>query len=319
MGGTSERWARRRRQLHKLRWLPMDHLRLPDDVYRLRLTAGEAAIRTSRTRYETARSLADVETRVFSQWGEDGILDFLLERLAVPRPRCLEIGVGDYLEANTRLLVELRGAAAVVVDASPRLVARVNSDDIAWRGTVVPVQMFVTRSNILDPLQEVHRLGGTPDLVSIDVDGMDYWLLDALPLDGCSIVVAEYNAVLGSTRPVTVPYSERFSRYAAHYSGIYYGASLPALLHLMTSRGYSFVGTTESRVNAFFVRTDLTDLLSFPLPDSSDLSPYTRRSIRDSRGRDGRLAFVNQVEQLRQIAGLPVVDVATGETVPLAI
>lgn len=319
MGDVRNRWAGERNQWRRLRRLPMDLLRLSDDIYRLRLTAGEAAIRASRTRYDTACGLADVEARVFSQWGEDGILDFLLERLEVPRPRCLEIGVGDYREANTRLLVELRGAQAVVVDASPRLAARVKGDDIAWRGTVVPVQMFVTPSNIRRPLREVYEFGGAPDLVSMDVDGMDYWLLEAMPLDECSVVVAEYNALLGCNRPVTVPYAENFSRHLAHYSGIYYGASLPALVHLMTSRGFCFVGTTESKVNAFFVRKDLTELLPFALPDSSDLAPYARRSVRDSRGRDGRLVFANQAEQLRQIAGLPVVDVVTGETVTLPV
>jgi hypothetical protein len=308
--GVAARWQRRRHQLGQL-------LRLSDEVYRLRVTMGQSAIGASRSHYGSARGLADVEVSVFSQWGEDGILDFLLEVLGISRPRCLEIGVGDYSEANTRFLAEIRGAQAVVVDASPALTRRLKTDDITWRNTVVPLQMFVTRSNIHRCLREVEKLGGPPDVISMDVDGMDYWLLEALQLDGCSVVVAEYNALLGAERPIVVPYADHFSRYDAHYSGVYYGASLPALVHLLDSRGFTFVGTTNSRVNAFFVQNDLVDLLPFSVPDPTVLGPYTQRSVRDSRDKSGSLAFLSQAEQQGEIGGLPVVDVVTGEIRPL--
>jgi hypothetical protein len=311
--GIVDPWARMRHRLHQIAGV----LRLPDDVYRLRLAAGAGALHAARQRYDVVTSINDAEVSVFSQWGEDGILDLLCESLGLTRPRCLEIGVGDYREANTRLLVELRGSPAVVVDADPHLRQRLLKQEIAWRGTVVPVQALVTRDNVAE-LCLREELGGPPDIVSLDIDGMDYWVLEALPLTGCSVVVAEYNGLLGHVRAVSVPYMPDFDRYIAHYSGVYYGASLGAFVHLLGQRGFTFVGATSSRVNAFFVRNEFTARLPFRPPPTDNLHLFTERNVRDARDRRGALTFGDLASQRRAISNLPVIDVSEHVTVPVS-
>lgn len=300
-----------RRLAHRGRGLVLTMRTAEHDLERLRLTAGYAAIHASRARYGSARDLSDVEVSVFSARGEDGILDFLLDRLAVRHPRCVELGVGDYSEANTRFLVEARGASALLVDANGRLKERLRLHRIGWRGNVAARTAFVTRENVRDLLGE-DDLGGPPDVVSIDLDGMDYWILEQVPLDHCSVVVCEYNALLGD-EPVAVPYDPAFERFARHYTGHYYGASLSAMAHQMRGRGFSLVGVTTACVNAFFVRDELTDRLPFPPPDPSHWPTMTRRLLRDTRTTTGEIVSLPPDHQRHLITGMPVVDVTTGE------
>lgn len=281
------------------------------DLERLRVTAGYAAIHASRARYDRARDLGDVEVSVFSARGEDGILDFLLDRLTIRHPRCLELGVGDYSEANTRFLVETRGASVLLVDANERLQERLRLHRIGWRGNVAARTAFVTRENVRD-LLAYDEIGGPPEVVSIDLDGMDYWILEQVPLEGCSVVVCEYNALLGDD-PVAVPYDPAFERFASHPSGHYYGASLSAMAHQLRSRGFSLVGVTTACVNAFFVRHDLLDRLPFPAPEPAEWSGMTRRLLRDTRTATGGMVSLPPDRQRALLTGLAIVDVTTGE------
>lgn len=303
--------------LRRLRALSEAAVTFDQDLHRLRVTAGMAAIQASRGRYDRVATLWDAEVSVFSQWGEDGIVDYLLEMLQISRPRCLEIGVGDYSEANTRFLVETRSAPAVIIDSNPELRARLALEDIAWRGDLTPVSCFIDRDGV-DSL--VTGLFGDerPDLVSLDIDGVDYWVLERIPLEGTAIVICEFNALLGHRSPVSVPYSPTFSRWDSHYSGLYYGASLPAMVHLLASRGFALMGTTRSCVNAFFVRSDLATQIPVEPLTPQDYPRHTARLIRDSRARDGRLDFLPPAQQRHTIADLPVVDVRSGRSLTVA-
>src|SRR5674476_141432 len=86
------------------------------------------------------------------------------------------------------------------------------------------------------------RLG----ILSIDVDGMDYHILEALGEWRPSILIVEYNAVFGPEREVTVPYEAEFTRFAKHSSGLYCGASLSAFVVLLEGRGYSLTGVNSA-------------------------------------------------------------------------
>ena len=60
------------------------------------------------------RHLGEVEFRVCSQWGEDGIIDWLCDKLPdIPRT-FVEFGVESFAEANTRFLIENRGWRGLV-------------------------------------------------------------------------------------------------------------------------------------------------------------------------------------------------------------
>ena len=145
-------------------------------------------------------------------------------------------------------------------------------------------------------------------LLSIDVDGVDYWLLGALSAYRPRILVVEYNAIFGAERLISVPYDPAFVRRRKHYSDLYFGASLAAFAHQANLMGYSLVGTGTAGVNAFFVRNDVLG----SRPGLSVADGFTETRIRQSRNRAGHLDYLSLEESRAAIRGLPVVNVETG-------
>lgn len=193
------------------------------------------------------------EFQVFSQNGEDGILLGLLGKLGPVERRFVEIGIEDGLECNTAVLGFVLGWNGLMVEAD-RLRAetakKLAQRMLVGRANRVEVrQAFVTAENVDDIVGSV-PLG----VLSIDVDGMDYWLWDAVRGTAADLVIIEYNASMGRERAVTVPYNAGFSAMKAHASGYYHGASLKALEKLGRTKGYSLAAVDSAGVNAFFVR-----------------------------------------------------------------
>ncbi|MGH3053522.1 MAG: hypothetical protein ACRDL7_00915, partial [Gaiellaceae bacterium] len=185
-------------------------------------------------------SLRDVELRVFSQFGDDGIIQYLVSHLPVV-DTFVEFGVGDYRESNTRFLLVHDNWRGLVMDASAENVARIHADAISWRHDLSAQAAFITRDNI-SGLIESAGLEGRIGILHIDLDGNDYWIWEAIEVVEADIVIVEYNAVFGAEQRISVPYDPAFRRAEAHYSGLFAGASLRAFMHLAESRGYRFVG-----------------------------------------------------------------------------
>lgn len=258
--------------------------------------------------------LADVEFRVFSQFGEDGIIQYLLRRAEVTQESFVEIGAGNYRESNTRFLLQNDNWRGLVLDGGDAHVGFVLGSSLAWRHDVEPVSAFVTAENV-SSLVTGHGFSGDIGLLSVDVDGIDYWLWEALTDVHPAIVVCEYNALLGPDATVTIPYDPAFVNSRAHYSQLYFGASLGALVHLGHERGYRFVGCCSNGANAFFVRDDVAG----ELPDESARSGYRESRFLTARQPDGTLSRLRgRRERLGLIGHLPVVDVTTGRGTTVA-
>jgi hypothetical protein len=95
------------------------------------------------------------------------------------------------------------------------------------------------------------------DLLSLDIDGIDYWLWKAITVIRPRVVVAEVQVIWGDSRSVTVPYRSDFRAEYLHGFGIYCGASLPAFVKLARAKGYRLVGTQCHGYNTFFLRDDV--------------------------------------------------------------
>jgi hypothetical protein len=187
---------------------------------------------------EQLSALASCERRVFSQNGEDGIIAELSRRLA-PRSFAVEIGAGDGSECNTRHLRE-SGWDVTMIDADPR-----GADGIA--------RAFVTAENVND-LLAAHEVPNDLGLLSVDVDGNDLWIFLALhERYRPAIVVTEYNATLGPSNSLSVPYRPRRIWDGTNH----FGASLLAFAIVARGKGYSLVYCESVGVNAFFVRSEL--------------------------------------------------------------
>lgn len=249
--------------------------------------------------------LAGQEFKVFSQNGEDGLIQHLIRRVAVPRKVFVEFGVEDYREANTRFLAVNDGWSGLVLDSDPENVRAIRVQPDHWRLNVQAAQAFVTRENINELLVE-HGVSGEIGLLSIDIDGNDYWVLEAIEVISPAIIVVEYNFRFGADRAVVVPYDPHFDRASAHPSRIYFGASLQALCLLARRKGYEFVGCNSFGVNAFFVRSDLmTDELARLSADAG----FVAGSFREALGADGKPGSMDHEQERRILDGLPVVEV----------
>jgi hypothetical protein len=250
---------------------------------------------------------------VFSQWGEDGIIQYLIAHVSIDRPVFVEFGVESYRESNTRFLLENDHWEGLILDGGREHLEFIDEGELRWRYTIEARSAFLTRENI----NQVIRDGGVEGdigLLSVDVDGNDYWILDAVDVVSPRILVVEYNSLFGPDAAVTVPYRPDFERRCAHWSSLYYGASLAALHHLAGQKGFRLVGCNRAGVNAFFVRADVVGEL--PVLEPADA--YVRSRHRESRDRDGRLTYMNSAaEKLALIADQPLVDVRTGAIAPV--
>lgn len=252
---------------------------------------------------------SDAGFRVFSQWDEDGIIQFLIDRVPIANDSFIEIGVEDYSECNTRFLLCNDDWAGLAVDSGDAHVRFLEQTGLRWRHQIDAVSAWVTAENVNDVISGA-GFEGDIGLLSLDVDGNDYWVMDAIDVVSPRIMIVEYNSAFGSSRPVSVPYEAGFERTKKHYSNLYYGASLAALHHGAAKRGYRLVTCNRAGNNAFFVRGDVAG----KLPDRTPAEAWVRSRFRESRDESGKLTYLDpHVEGLHLIGRLPMADVATGE------
>ncbi|MGQ9865340.1 MAG: hypothetical protein ACUVSQ_03525 [Pseudanabaenaceae cyanobacterium] len=250
--------------------------------------------------------LTDWEFQVFSQSGQDGIIQHLIRNIDIPQPTFVEFGVQDYREANTRFLLLNNNWSGLVMDGDAANVATIRRDPTYWRHDLKADCCFITAENINDILRD-RGFVGEIGLLSIDIDGNDYWVWQAIEVIQPAIVICEYNFRFGCDRAVVVPYNPGFVRKKAHFSWVYYGASLSALCRLANRKGYSFVGCNSFGNDAFFVRTDL---LKPPLFEIEPKAGYVAGKFREMRNEDGEIPGFSLEYELETIKDLPVIEVS---------
>lgn len=254
--------------------------------------------------------LAETEFRVTSQFGEDGILQHLTAHVPCAERSFVEFGVEDFREANCRLLATLAPWRGLVLDGDPNLESVLRGDPLMFLRDLTPRSAFITAENI-DGLMVGAGFGGDLGVLSIDIDGNDYWVWEAIRSAQPRIVVVEYNSVFGPEAPVVVPYAADFYRRTAHFSWLYAGAGLAALAHLGEQKGYALVGSNSAGNNAFFVRKDVLGGLR-PLTAGE---AWVDSTFRESRDEAGRMTFLSGRRRLEAIADMPLIDVRTGTTI----
>ncbi len=265
----------------------------------------EALGRIELRQTQGARSLREAEFSVYSQWGEDGIVQFLLRNVPIENRIFVEFGVQDYVESNTRFLASHDRWSGLIIDGSQDNIEKVRKSDLFWRSDIKAVAAFIQRDNINDLIRSA-GISGDIGLLSVDIDGNDYWVWQAIDAISPRIVIAEYNSRFGAERAVTVPYNPTFTRASAHYSMIYYGASLSALHVLGVRKGYKLVGCNSAGNNAFFVRSDCLGAL----PALTPAEAFVASRFREARNPAGELAFLSADEEKALLATLPLVDVS---------
>jgi hypothetical protein len=251
------------------------------------------------------------EFKVFSQWGEDGIIQFLINNIQINQKSFIEFGVENYRESNTRFLLMNNNWKGLLIDGSHAHVEDIKNQDIYWKYDITAVATFITKENINTIFKSNHFIEEI-GLLSVDIDGNDYWVWEAINTVNPAIVVAEYNSVFGSEHAITVPYDASFDRTEQHFSNLYFGASLKALHFLAEKKGYALVGCNSNGNNCFFVRKDLLNdkVKAVAVPEA-----YIESRFRESRDAHGNLTFISGKDRISLIASLKVMDVEKGKEV----
>jgi hypothetical protein len=217
-------------------------------------------------RHADERRLLRSGYRVYSQADEDGILHEIFRRIGEGKRTFLELGVGNGLENNTLFLL-VQGWSGIWIEGSDRKVAAAKKN---LAGPVADGRLKVERHFVTAPTidKQIATLAGSRDVdvLSIDLDGNDYYILDAIRSISPRVIVAEYNSKFPGDIPWIIEYNE-----GHRWDGTdYFGASLKSLETLLAPRGYSLVGCNILGTNAFFVRTDLAGESRFCAPFTSE-------------------------------------------------
>jgi len=236
----------------------------------------------------------------FSQNGEDGITDYLVRRICSPNRRFIEIGAADGIENLTAWLALGCRYSGIMIDGNPRQARQARLIYPAMNLGVDFRCQFVDTTNVKNVAPDI--ADKYPDLFSLDIDGVDYYVARTMLEDGFRprIFVVEYNSAFGPDRRATVQYSDTFNQKAFHHSGLYYGVSVNGWKTLLTAYGYHFVTVDQNGVNAFFIHAD-----SFPAAFTERLQGIAFAENFNQRAKHGT-GWEAQFEKIRT---LPLVEI----------
>jgi hypothetical protein len=253
--------------------------------------------------FKKINDLSEVEFQVSSQWGEDGIIDWLFNKFKKLPKIFVEIGTQDYRESNTRFLLRNKNFDGYLIEGDSKATKNIKRQRIYWKHNLTVKNKFVDKDNINKIVSDM-KIPEKIGLLSLDIDGVDYWVLKALKSLDASIVICEYNSLFGSKKSVTVPYDQNFDRTKKHFSNLYYGASINAFIDLMKSRNYFLLGTNTSGNNAFFMKSIFSKDINKILKEKKIyMSKY-----RESRDKKGQLTYLDKKKSLQIIGNNIVVD-----------
>ena len=257
-----------------------------------------------------SKSINDYEFKIFSQCGDDGIIQYLIRNLEIDNDYFIEFGVGDFTESNCRFLMMNNNWSGLVMDSSFNAIKRLKKQKWYWMYDLEAKAEYITKDNINYLISSTgeKNIG----ILHIDIDGNDFHILKKLNLEiiNPSIIIAEYNSLFGFKRAITVPYRSDFNRSKAHYSNLYFGASLRALDYISKKRGYTLVGTNSTGNNAYFIREDL---LNSKVKKVTIKEGYHYSKFREGRDKNNKFSFISSEDRLELIKGLEVENVISGE------
>ena len=204
------------------------------------------------------------EYRKYSQNNEDGIIDYVFSKIKLNKINFIEIGF-DYYENNSLNVFKKSNKILLIEASKDKCFVLNNILTIFYPFKKKKIlNTYVTKNNINELINNFYSKNEEIDCISIDVDGNDYFLMEAINFMP-KLIIIEYNFWLGKEKSITMPYQEYYS-----WDGnIYSGASLLALNKLANKKNYSLIAIDSSCTNAFFIRNDLSHNFSILDPIKS--------------------------------------------------
>jgi len=203
----------------------------------------------------------DFGFRCFSQFEEDGLLLFVFAAIGFRSKKVVEISAGDGTECMATNLIINHGFEGLLFDADRRNVSRGQRFFSSCVDTALfpPrfCQSWITADNV-NRLLEENAFVGDIDLLSLDIDGNDYWIWKAIEAIQPRVCIFEINPVVPSNLSLTIPYDPEFRYCEDPPAGDeFWGASLRAMKRLCDNKGYRLVGVHRFGFNVIFMRNDV--------------------------------------------------------------
>lgn len=254
--------------------------------------------------------ITDYEFKIYSQFGDDGIIQYLIKNISIENETFIEFGVENYSESNTKFLLMNNNWSGFVIDGSESNIKNIKKNKWFWKYDLRCHHAFITKENINQILQKsgFNNLG----ILHIDIDGVDYHILEAIDFTNLnpSVLILEYNSVFGVDRAITVPYDKSFVRTNAHYSNLYFGASLSALTYLANNKGYSLIACNTAGNNAYYVKNEL---LNHQIISKTVEEAYVLSKFKEERDKKGNLTLNDSKTRVNSIKGKVVINVITSK------
>ncbi len=191
------------------------------------------------------------EVKIFSQSGEDGIIQFILSKIKSKNRSFVEFGCENYLESNTRYLLFNNNWKGLIIDGDINNINEIKESYYFWKHELTAVSNFISKENIREIINQ-YGFQNNLGILSIDIDGNDYWILKELKEIYPDIIICEYNSLLGSKNSISLKYDKNFKRDINSINKINYGASIQAI-HKILKDEYILVYGNSFGNNVFYV------------------------------------------------------------------
>lgn len=191
--------------------------------------------------------LQDFTKNVYSQWGEDGIIEKIFEKIGTDTQTCVEFGAWDGFHLSNTANLWTNGWKGILIEGHKRRFRHLVKNVASYNCVCINAYVGIGPGDCLEALLKNNGISESIDFLSIDIDGNDYHIFSSLSKLRPRLVVIEYN-------PTIPPELDLYAE-----PGNYFGCSVAALVRVAKEKGYSLVTTTET--NTFFVRDDLCHLL----------------------------------------------------------
>jgi hypothetical protein len=279
----------------------------------IRLSASNYLLKNSEY-YKNFLNINDAGLKVYSQNNEDGIIHYLLTMLSIKNPKFIEIGTESrYQETNTRFLYESTDSEGLIIDNFLDI-KYLEKELEKWKGRIKLAKECVSSENI-NLILSNNNFHKDLDIFSLDIDGVDYWIIDSLPPKISKIFIAEYNPFFGHNLEITVPNIKNFNRTNYHYSNLCFGMSLKALINIMKKKGYIFLGVNNLKNNAFFVIESLAANFNKVIDslDLYNLKAYTDCKFMESLDKNNKLQYLSKNQEFDLLKETEVIDLSLPE------
>ena len=208
------------------------------------------------------KNLQNLEFKCFSQFGDDGIISWLINNLSKIVNNDFhfyEVGCGNLDESNSKYTSLSKNIRSTVIDSNSNNISKIKNSYVYQKYDVNPICSFVNQDNI----NSFFKTNNYTNLLSLDIDGIDFWVAKNIDFEkfNFAFFVCEINPVFGYEDKLSVIYKEDFDRWDFSETGNLYGASIQAFISLMKKRNYSFIGTNSAGNNAYFLNNRYSSII----------------------------------------------------------